>query len=202
MKFLRQEQWDKIVSSLTGSGSVAAPRLIALAITEATEGAAGRSSTKPFEEGTYAFKSLRDAESNCKETVDYWKAAFKNFTGLPPPNSKDENPYKSQDNISFVALYKPSSSATADCRVVTCIQTTTSTPVDGVGSTYVGGGTTKNGYALICKTMPAAFGTGSSAPFTQEQWDRIVPSLTGTASIPGPSFVALAIVISGITAFI
>ncbi|CDJ62586.1 SAG family member [Eimeria necatrix] len=166
--------------------------------TDATEAMTGRTSTKPFEKGLYAFKSLDDAEPNCKETVDYWKAAFKNFTGLPPPKTEDEALYKDQDNVSFVALYNPSSSATADCRVVTCTQTTTTTPVDGVGSTYVGGGTTKKGYALICKTMPSAFGDDGSALFTQEQWDRIISSLTGSASTAVPSFVALAIVTFGI----
>ncbi|CDJ62349.1 SAG family member [Eimeria necatrix] len=167
--------------------------------TEGTEEAASSRSTNPFEEGTYAFKSLADAEPNCKETVDYWKAAYKNFTGLPPSKTKDENLYSNQDNVSFVALYNPSSSATADCRVVTCTQTTTTTTGGGMESAHVEGETSKNGYALICKTMPAAFGDGSSAPFTQEQWDRIISSLTGSASIAVPSFIALAIVTFGIT---
>ncbi|CDJ68013.1 SAG family member, partial [Eimeria necatrix] len=65
-------------------------------------------------------------------------------------------------------------------------------------STYADDGTTKNGYALICKTMPAVFGSNGSALFTQEQWDRIISSLTGSASIAAPSFVALAIVTFGI----
>ncbi|CDJ40610.1 SAG family member [Eimeria tenella] len=167
--------------------------------TQETAAMAEPSAASPFQDGTYAFKSLTAAKPNCKETVDSWKAAFKNFTGLPPSKTEDENLYKNQDNVSFVALFNPSSRATADCRVVTCTQTTTSATDDAVGSTYSGSGTTKNGYALICKTMPPAFGTGSSAPFTQEQWERIVLSLTGTASIAAPSFVALAIVLSGIT---
>ncbi|CDJ62348.1 SAG family member [Eimeria necatrix] len=170
--------------------------------TQAPEAMEAPSAPKPFEDGTYAFKSLDDAEPNCKETVDYWKAAFKNFTGLPPSKTEGETLYNNQDNVSFVALYNPSSSATADCRVVTCTQTTTSTAGDGDGggfSTYAEDGTTKKGYALICKTMPAVFGSNGSALFTQEQWDRIISSLTGSASITAPSFVALAIVTFGIT---
>ncbi|CDJ62584.1 SAG family member [Eimeria necatrix] len=172
--------------------------------TQATEAMAGSSTANPFQDGTYAFKSLTAAKPDCKETVDYWKAAYKNFTGLPPSKTEGETLYKDQDNVSFVALYNPSSDATADCRVVTCTQTITSATDDAddaedpVGSSYAGGDNTKNGYALICKTMPGAFGTGSSAPFTQEQWDRIVSSLTGSASIAAPSFVALAIVAFGI----
>ncbi|CDJ62583.1 SAG family member [Eimeria necatrix] len=157
------------------------------------------SATKPFEDGTYAFKSLADKEPNCKETVDSWTAAYKNFTGLPPSKTEGDTLYSNQNNVSFVALYNPSSSATADCRVVTCTQTTTSTTGNGMLSANAEGETTKNGYALICKTMPTAFGDGSSAPFTQEQWDRIVSSLTGSASIAVPSFIALGIVTFGIT---
>ncbi|CDJ66267.1 SAG family member [Eimeria necatrix] len=154
--------------------------------------------TKPFEDGTYAFKALDDTEPNCKETVDYWKAAYKNFPGLPPSKTGNETLYKNQDNVSFVALYNPLSNATADCRVVTCTQTTTSTAGTDMRSPETTPETTKNGYALICKTMPAAFGDGNSAPFTQEQWDRIISSLTGSALIAAPSFVALASVTFGI----
>ncbi|CDJ40615.1 SAG family member (sag8) [Eimeria tenella] len=170
--------------------------------TQAPKTMAASSSLKPFKDGTYAFKSLTAAKPDCKETVDYWKAAYKNFTGLPPPKTDNETLYKNQDNVSFVSLYNPSSSATADCRVVTCTQTTTSTTGGAGGgqlSTSAEDGTTKNGYALICKTMPAVFGSDGSALFTQEQWDRIVSSLTGSASTAVPSFVALAIVIFGIT---
>ncbi|CDJ67324.1 SAG family member [Eimeria necatrix] len=169
--------------------------------TEAPEAMAAPSALKPFEDGTYAFKSLTAAQPNCKETVDYWKAAYKNFTGLPPSKTDGETLYNNQDNVSFVALYNPSSNATADCRVVTCTQTTTSTTggtEGGMLSTYADDGTTKNGYALICKTMPAVFGSSGSALFTQEQWDRIISSLTGSASTAVPSFVALAIVTFGI----
>ncbi|CDJ67858.1 SAG family member [Eimeria necatrix] len=155
------------------------------------------SAASPFQDGTYAFKSLTAAKPDCKETVDYWKAAYKNFTGLPPPKTESETLYKDQDNVSFVALYNPSYSATADCRVVTCTQTTT--PATDDEANYAAGGNTKNGYALICKTMPAAFESDGSALFTQEQWDRIVSSLTGSASIAVPSFVALAIVAFGVT---
>ncbi|CDJ40616.1 SAG family member [Eimeria tenella] len=158
-----------------------------------------QTSAEAFQDGTYAFKSLADADPNCKETVDYWKAAYKNFTGLPPSKSKDEKLYNNQDNVSFVALYNPSSNATADCRVVTCTQTNTTTPQPDTVSRDGNTEATKKGYALICKTTPAAFENDASAPFTQEQWDKIRSSLTGSASVAAPSLVALAIVTFGIT---
>lgn len=133
---------------------------------EETEGAAKSSSANPFEDGTYGFKRLADAEPNCKEAVDYWNAAFKNFTGLPPSKTEGTDLYKKQDNVSFVALYNPSSNATADCRVVTCTQTTTSGSLPATATSGGESGTTKNGYALICKTMPTAFANDTSAPFT------------------------------------
>ncbi|CDJ62578.1 SAG family member [Eimeria necatrix] len=138
----------------------------------------------PFKEGTYAFKSLTAAEPNCKDTVDYWKAAFKNFSGLPPSESQAGNLYNNQDNVSFVALYNPSSDASADCRVVTCTKTTTANEALQSDSDQ----SPEYGYALLCKTMPSAFTDDNTAPFTQDQWDKIASSLTGSASIAIPGF--------------
>ncbi|CDJ40614.1 SAG family member (sag9), partial [Eimeria tenella] len=131
-----------------------------------TETAAQSKSTNPFEAGTYAFKSLTAEQPNCKETVAYWKAAYKNFTGLPPSRKEAGTLYNKQDNVSFVAVY--TSYATADCRVVTCTQTNTSTAGPVEVTTDGGSATTKKGYALLCKTMPAAFASDTSAPFTFE----------------------------------
>ncbi|CDJ40603.1 SAG family member (sag6) [Eimeria tenella] len=150
------------------------------------------SGTNPFEKGTYAFKSLTTAEPNCKEIVNYWKAAFKNFTGLPPSESQAGDLYKSYNNVSFVALYNTSSNATADCQVVTCTKTTT--PGDS-SIRDSPSGSQEYGYAMICKTMPAAFADKNSAPFTQDQWDRIISSLTGSASAAIPGFGAFFIVV-------
>ncbi|CDJ62585.1 SAG family member [Eimeria necatrix] len=165
-----------------------------------SEAAAKTSSANPLEAGTYAFKSLTAEQPNCKEAVDYWKAAYKNFTGLPPSKNDAGTLYDNQDNISFVALYNPSSNATADCRVATCTQTNTSTtgPGPAIAETDGGSDTTKKGYALLCKTKPTAFASDTSAPFTQEQWDKIMSSLTGSGSIAAPSLIALAIVTFGI----
>ncbi|CDJ62350.1 SAG family member [Eimeria necatrix] len=159
-----------------------------------------QASAEAFKDGTYAFKSLGDAEPNCKETVDYWKAAYKKFSGLPPSKSEDEKKvYNNQDNVSFVALYNPSSNPTADCRVVTCTQTNTTTQDPNTASRDGNAEATEKGYALICKTTPTAFENDTSAPFTQEQWDKIIYSLTGSASLTAPSLIALAIVTFGIT---
>ncbi|CDJ62575.1 SAG family member [Eimeria necatrix] len=164
--------------------------------TEQTEAVAAANSENPFKDGTYAFKSLTAAEPNCKETVDHWKAAFKSFTGLPPSKTQGANLYKNQDNVSFVALYNPSSDATADCRVVTCTKTT-------AGGTVLESDSDQSpeyGYALICKTMPSAFADEDSAPFTQDQWDKVVSSLTGSASTAIPGFCAFFIAVFSLIA--
>ncbi|CDJ62579.1 SAG family member [Eimeria necatrix] len=150
-----------------------------------TEPAEAARVAKPFEQGTYAFKSLTAEETNCKETVDYWKSAFKNFSGLPPSKSQAGELYNSQDNVSFVALYNPSSDATADCQVITCTKTTTT---GGSEQRSDPQRSNEYGYALICKTMPTAFTSNDSVPFTQDQWDRIISSLTGSASVAIPGF--------------
>ncbi|CDJ62347.1 SAG family member [Eimeria necatrix] len=178
------EQWKKLCEYLIPQTGTAAQTRTA----------------NPFEKGTYAFKSLTAGQPNCKESVDSWKAAYKSFTGLPPSKKEAGTLYDNQDNVSFVALYNPSTNATADCRVVTCTQTnTTTTRPEALMATAEGGtDTAKNGYALLCKTMPTAFPSETSAPFTQEQWDKIMSSLTGSGSITAPSLAALAIVTFGI----
>ncbi|CDJ67723.1 SAG family member [Eimeria necatrix] len=175
-------------------------RLCEYLIPQQTGTATKTSSANPFEKGTYAFKSLTAEQPTCNESVDYWKAAYKSFTGLPPSKNDAETLYDDQDNVSFVALYSPSSNATADCRVITCTQTNTSTATpEALMATAEGStDTTKNGYALLCKTMPTAFASDASAPFTQEQWDRIISSLTGFGSTAAPSLAALAILTFGV----
>ncbi|CDJ40599.1 SAG family member [Eimeria tenella] len=152
----------------------------------------------PFKDGTYAFKSLTDAQPSCNDTVDYWKAAFKNFTGLPPSKSQANGLYDKQDNASFVALYNPSSNATADCKVVTCTKTTTDAGEEADEDTRAGQ-SSQSGHALICKTMPAAFADENAAPFTQQQWDAIVSSLTGSAAFAVPSLVGIALIAVAVT---
>ncbi|CDJ64351.1 SAG family member [Eimeria necatrix] len=147
----------------------------------------------PFKSGTYAVQVLTSETPQCSETVDSWKKAYKNFSGLPPSKSQDPELYKKQDNISFVALYNPSTEGTADCRVATCTKTVSA----GVG-VLNGGETsqpTERGQALICMTTPDVFQDASSAPFTQEQWDKIITSLTGSASAAVPRLTAFAIVL-------
>ncbi|CDJ62570.1 SAG family member [Eimeria necatrix] len=151
----------------------------------------------PFKDGTYAFKSLTGAQFSCNDTVDYWKASFKNFTGLPPSKSQANGLYDKQDNASFVALYNPSSNATADCKFVVCTKTTTDAGDDAEDTRVVQ--SSQSGYALICKTMPAAFADENTAPFTQQQWDAIVSSLTGSATFPVPSLVGVALIAVGVT---
>lgn len=121
-------------------------------------------SGSPFKSGTYAVNVLTSETPQCRETVDSWKKAYKHFSGLPPSKSQDPEIYRKQDNISFVALYNPSTEGTADCRVATCTKT-----VSGGAGVLNGGETsqpTGKGHALICMTTPDVFQDASSTPFT------------------------------------
>ncbi|CDJ40600.1 SAG family member [Eimeria tenella] len=148
----------------------------------------------PFKDGTYAFKSLTDEKPDCKSIVGSWKAAFKNFTGLPPSQNQAAGLYNNQDNVSFVALYNPQSTATADCQVATCTKTTSSAP-SSLSDTSAA--TPEKGYALLCKTMPTAFQNAETAPFTQDQWNMITSSLTGSTTTAVPQLIILVIVALG-----
>ncbi|CDJ64348.1 SAG family member [Eimeria necatrix] len=151
-------------------------------------------SAEPFKDGTYAFKPLTSDKPDCKSIVDSWKAAFENFTGLPPSQNQAAGLYDNQDNVSFVALYNPQSNATADCRVATCTKSAAPTRAVLDDSS---GQAAENGYALICKTMPTAFLNKDTAPFTQDQWNMITSSLTGSTMTAVPHFAFLAIVALG-----
>ncbi|CDJ27734.1 SAG family member [Eimeria mitis] len=147
--------------------------------------------TPKFGSGTYAFKTLTSETPNCADIVDGWNAAYKNFSDLPPPNDNSTTIYDDRDNVSFVAIYNPSPAATADCRVVTCAQkTTTAGGEQRMRST--GDGQSKLGYALVCMTTPDVLTAGeNAAPFTEEQWGKIVSAFTGSASTVLPSLFGL-----------
>ncbi|CDJ64350.1 SAG family member [Eimeria necatrix] len=147
-------------------------------------------STASFEDGTYAFKSLTSEKPECESIVNYWKTAFKNFTGLPPSQNQAADLYSNQHNISFVALYNPSANATADCRVATCTKSASPGPTFFSDSAS---DAAEKGYALICKTMPTAFKSKDTAPFTQDQWNMITASLTGSTIAAAPRFFLLVI---------
>ncbi|CDJ45668.1 SAG family member [Eimeria brunetti] len=144
--------------------------------------------------GTYAFKSLKSDSPECSAIVEEWKGFYKNFNGMPPPKSKDTQLYKDQNNVSFVAMYNPSSGATADCRVVTCTKTTQASS-RGLARAGPGGTEPKveTGYALICMTVPDVLPeNNSTAPFTEDQWSQIVTAFEGSAPTVVPSLLGLA----------
>ncbi|CDJ45677.1 SAG family member [Eimeria brunetti] len=149
-----------------------------------------------FKSGTYAFMALTSDQADCTAAVDHWKAAFSNFTSIPPSKTEgEETHYNKQQNISFVALYNPSDGATADCRVVTCSETP-STVERSLRSTPE----EKSGYALLCLTTPDAFEEKDTPPFTEDEWSKIKTSLAGSASAVAPSLLALATVAVGLAA--
>ncbi|CDJ45667.1 SAG family member [Eimeria brunetti] len=157
-------------------------------------GPAARTSITEFQSGTYAFKSLESDSPECSTIVEEWKGSYKNFNGLPPPYSKDTELYKDQNNVSFVAMYNPSSGATADCRVVTCTKKTqTGTRALARAAPRNGDLKVETGYALICMTVPDVLPKDkSTAPFTEDQWSQIVTAFEGSASTVLPSLLALA----------
>lgn len=124
---------------------------------------AARTTEDTFEKGTYAFRPLTSTDPKCTESVEFWESAFKNFSGLPPSKSKGGALYGIRENVSFIALYNAQTDATVDCRVVTCTQTTTTGDAAEHSDPPAN---EKYGYALICKTMPAALPDDDSAPFT------------------------------------
>ncbi|CDJ45672.1 SAG family member [Eimeria brunetti] len=117
-----------------------------------------------FQSGTYASMALNSEKADCAAAVDHWGAAFMNFTSLPPPKTPQEKLYENQQNVSFVAMYSPSSDAVADCRVVTCTQTAAPSTESEIMSRS--SGDPKTGYALLCMTTPEAFKNEQDAPFT------------------------------------
>ncbi|CDJ32535.1 SAG family member [Eimeria mitis] len=151
-----------------------------------------------FQTGTYAYLPIDDPASvDCNAVVDKWKGAYSNFDGLPPANKNEENLYKNQENLSFIALYNPSKDATADCRVVTC---TKKTPVAerAAQSGDQGQSTETKASALICMTVPDALDE-EKAPFTEEQWGQIVTAIEGSASAVAPGVVGLALAFLGLS---
>ncbi|CDJ45676.1 SAG family member [Eimeria brunetti] len=150
-----------------------------------------------FKSGTYAFMALSSDQADCTAAVDHWKAAFSNFTSIPPAKTEDEPLYQKQQNISFVAMYNPSNDAAADCRVVTCTQAASDS---GGGNNLRSVAEQKTGHALLCMTTPEAFKDKETPPFTEDQWSKIKTSLTGSASAVGPSLLAIAAVALGLAA--
>ncbi|CDJ36470.1 SAG family member [Eimeria mitis] len=165
-------------------------------IAEDTEQQGGDLEENGFESGTYAFMALESATPDCAAAVNHWKDAVSNFTTIPPPKKNEPKLYEKQQNVSFIALYNPSNDAAADCRVVTC-----TLPADTEHSTFSirKSAEDKKGYALLCMTTPEAL-NDEEAPFTDEQWNKIKTSITGSASAVAPSLLAVAIAAVGLLA--
>ncbi|CDJ36212.1 SAG family member [Eimeria mitis] len=147
-----------------------------------------------FKSGTYAFMALESGTPDCAAAVKHWKDAASNFTTIPPAKNNELKLYDKQQNVSFIALYNPSNDAAADCRVVTCTLPATS---DQSTFNIRNAAQDKKGYALLCMTTPEAL-KDDEAPFTEEQWNKIKTSLTGSASAVAPSLLAVTIAALGL----
>ncbi|CDJ27732.1 SAG family member [Eimeria mitis] len=156
-----------------------------------SEGAA----EKKFASGTYAFQVVSAPNPDCTAVVDTWKKAHSNFSGVPPSKKDSNTLYDNHENVSFVAIYNPSEGATAHCRVVTCTKKITPGPAAPQGEPQEEDTTeeeTKEGSALICMTTPDVLPEDSkTAPFTEEQWGRIVTVLEGSASTVFPTVLGI-----------
>ncbi|CDJ30947.1 SAG family member [Eimeria mitis] len=149
-----------------------------------------REAISDFEEGTYAFNILSSSKVDCSETVDHWKGAHKNFEGLPPTYSANVEVYKDKLNVSFVAMYNPSSGATADCRLATC----TEVVAEGRSGPE---SQNRQAFIFICMTTPDIL-VDNKAPFTQEEWNKISSAITGSAAVAFPSFIVVAMTVLSI----
>ncbi|CDJ33878.1 SAG family member [Eimeria mitis] len=156
--------------------------------------------TSEFKSATYAFMALTTDQADCAAAVDHWKDAVNNFSSLPPSKAEDKELYDKPENVSFVAMYNPSESAIADCRVVTCTETPAN-PDQAESFSSRNNGEAKTGYALLCMTTPDLMTATSPAPFSEDQWSKIKASLTGSASVAAPSLIAFAIAALGLAAF-
>ncbi|CDJ45665.1 SAG family member [Eimeria brunetti] len=156
-----------------------------------------------FVSGTYAFQMVDTNTRSCTAVVDKWKAAYKNFSGLPPSRKEGHELYSSSDNVSSVATYNSSENPAADFRVVTYTKTTTRATSnthsgkrrnDPLKETPESSTTEKEeGHSLICLTTPDVLATETEIrPFTEDQWGKIVTAFEGSASTVLPSLLALA----------
>ncbi|CDJ34617.1 SAG family member [Eimeria mitis] len=141
------------------------------------------------------YNPSNNAAADCR-VVTCTRPAASEFTTIPPPKKNELNLYDKQQNVSFIALYNPSNNPAADCRVVTCTRPAAS---DNSPSNFRSTAEEKKGYALLCMTTPEAL-KDNEAPFTEEQWNKIKASLTGSASAVAPSLLAVAIAALGLLA--
>ncbi|CDI86325.1 SAG family member [Eimeria praecox] len=155
--------------------------------------AAPAAAIEDFEDGTYAFEILKSGDVDCEGTVSYWQSAFKNFDGLPPVNSDSAAVYKDKLNVSFVALYNPSTGATADCRLATC----TEKPAT-VKASESDASTNRQAFIFICMTTPDVLQKDQKAPFSQAEWDKISAAVKGSAAVALPSFIVVAMTVLSI----
>ncbi|CDJ51388.1 SAG family member [Eimeria brunetti] len=170
--------------------------------------------------GTYAHAVQEGANADCKAAVDYWKAALKNFTGLPPTYTSETDLYKNSQNVSFISLFNPKENPKVDCAYFTCPakQTDNNPPVEGDGEEEEGeegepGGGSKQPGDNVKNSMGRNIESGDvsatdkevkalvcittpnaltkdTAPYTQSQWDQITTGLNGSAAAV-PTFLGL-----------
>ncbi|CDJ45671.1 SAG family member [Eimeria brunetti] len=135
----------------------------------------------------YAMMVLTSAAVDCTAFVGRVKSAYKGFSGFPPAPGQNTALYENPDVLFFTAALNPSEGANADCRVVTCTETTVTPPSGGQKKE-------RKGYAMLCMTTPNVLSDGSSPPYTKEQWEKIASVLKASAPAVAPSmfFVLLA----------
>ncbi|CDI86323.1 SAG family member [Eimeria praecox] len=127
----------------------------------------------------YAMMALGSSTVDCTSVLDQWKGAYKLFDGAPPSPEQSSGLYDNPEAVIFVTLYNPKTAASADCRVVTCTETTSTSDPQSKKE--------RKGYAYLCMSTPNALGDKANPPFTKEQWKKIASSLKASAPAVVPS---------------
>ncbi|KAL8425819.1 hypothetical protein Efla_004318 [Eimeria flavescens] len=121
---------------------------------------------------------------------------------------EDVDPYRDNRNISFLGLFSPRDKPTMDCAFVTCLRDQKSPTVPASGSVEgpqenasassrrrLAAASTEPVYSLLCLSSPQALQPGQ-APFTQEQWAKILR--VASSATPPQVFGFLAIAVTAL----
>ncbi|CDJ41978.1 SAG family member [Eimeria tenella] len=141
-------------------------------------------------EGTFAYYA---GKKDCKAAVQYWKDGFSLFNNKLPPayTTSNQSEVYTDRAVSFVSLYNPQASPVASCVFVTC------TTASGFAASALPKtderrtlrrlqGEEEPATAIICLTNPQALIT-DTAPFKEDEWQKIVHAVVGTEERTGAS---------------
>ncbi|OEH80419.1 SAG family member [Cyclospora cayetanensis] len=131
---------------------------------------AGISSDKHSgEKGTIAFAFQK--EQSCPAAVQKWKRGYWALNGKPTTFKAGEGEFKDPDAVHFMALYNPIQGGQVACAFYKCKDDQEQTDLVD---------------AMVC-----AMDGKVEANFTEEQWEKIVKAMEGSATYVSPGIVLL-----------